>query len=92
MIAAAMMPVSDESASLLAGTPGLSQAVTLLDLAERIEVSPYAMITRAGRHLSPTASLFYEEIGRLIDGQAEGRSAARQGLAGHSGWQGGYPE
>ncbi|WP_193369647.1 LysR family transcriptional regulator [Pelagibius marinus] len=88
----AVVPVSDETGALLAGTPGLSPAVTLLDLAERIDVSPYAMITRAGRHLSPTASLFYEEIGRLIDDQAEGRVAARQGLAGHSGWQGGYPE
>lgn len=86
----AVVPVAEEAAALLAGPRGLTPAVAVLDLAEHIEISPYAMITRADRHLSPTATLFYEEIGHLIAGQGQG--AAQRGLAGHSGWQGGYPE
>lgn len=85
----AVVPVSRESARLLAVDSGLSHAIAVLDLAERIEISPYAMITRADRYLSPTATLFYEEIGALIAGQA---GAVPGGLTGHSGWQGGYPE
>jgi hypothetical protein len=63
-------------ARLIAGDQGLSHAVTTLDLAERIEISPYAMITRADRHLSPTAKLFYEEICGLIDRQSSLTPAA----------------
>lgn len=88
----AVVPVSEEVAQLLAGSPGLSPAVRPLDLAEHIEVSPYALITRVGRHLSPTASLFYEAIARFIDTRKLGSGTVHEGLAGHSGWQGGYPE
>ena len=87
----AVVPVSAEAARLLAADSGLTHAIAVLDLAERIEISPYAMITRADRHLSPTASLFYEEITGLIARQ--GTVPATPGdLVGHSGWQGGYPE
>jgi DNA-binding transcriptional LysR family regulator len=72
----AIAPVSAEVARLIAGDQGLSHAVTTLDLAERIEISPYAMITRADRHLSPTAKLFYEEICGLIDRQSSLTPAA----------------
>lgn len=63
----AIAPVAEEAAQLLAGEDGMSRAITVLDLAERIEISPYAMIARADRHLSPTARLFYEEICSLIE-------------------------
>ena len=88
----AVVPVSEEAARLLAADCGLTHAITVLDLAERIEISPYAMITRAGRHLSPSASLFYEEICGLIAAQEARHGARPRGLTGHSGWQGGYPE
>jgi hypothetical protein len=54
----------------------MTQAVGVLDLAERIEITPYAVITRAGRHLSPTARLFHAEICALIE---NGRGFARHG-------------
>jgi len=65
----AIAPVSEEAARLLAGARGLTPTVTMLDLAGHIEISPYAMITRVERHLSPTARLFYDEICALTDGQ-----------------------
>jgi len=64
----AIAPVAEEAARLLAGDSGMAPAVGVLDLAERIEITPYAVITRAGRHLSPTARLFHAEICALIDG------------------------
>ncbi|MGF1630821.1 MAG: LysR family transcriptional regulator [Kiloniellaceae bacterium] len=71
----AIAPVAEEAARLLAGERGMTRAITALDLAERIEITPYAMIARADRHLSPTARLFYEEICTLIEG---GRGFAPQ--------------
>jgi len=63
----AIAPVAVEAARLLVAEGGMSQAVTSLDLDERIEIPPYALIARADRHLSPTARLFYEEICTLIE-------------------------
>jgi hypothetical protein len=63
----AIAPVAEEVAFLLAGERGMTRAIAVLDLAERIEITPYAMIARADRHLSPTARLFYAEISRLIE-------------------------
>jgi hypothetical protein len=40
----------------------MTRAIAVLDLAERIEITPYAVITRADRHLSPTARLFHAKI------------------------------
>ena len=71
----AIAPVAEEAAWLLAGERGMTRSITALDLAERVEIPPYAMIARADRHLSPTARLFYEEICILIEG---GRGFAPQ--------------
>jgi DNA-binding transcriptional LysR family regulator len=71
----AIAPVAEEAAWLLAGERGMTRSIIALDLAERIEITPYAMIARADRHLSPTARLFYEEICILIEG---GRGFAPQ--------------
>jgi DNA-binding transcriptional LysR family regulator len=76
----AIAPVSEEAARLLAGRRGITGTVTLLDLAERIEISPYAMITRVDRHLSPTAKLFYEEICALVEGQGGRAASAAPGV------------
>lgn len=72
----AIAPVAEEAARLLAGDTGMAPAVGVLDLAERIEITPYAVITRAGRHLSPTARLFHAAICALIEG---GRGFAVEG-------------
>ena len=73
----AIAPVAEEVACLLAGEGGMSRAIAVLDPAERIEITPYAMIARADRHLSPTARLFYAEIARLIE---SGRGFAPRGV------------
>lgn len=72
----AIAPVAEEVAYLLAGEQGMTRAIAVLDPAERIEITPYAMIARAERHLSPTARLFYAEISRLIE---SGRGFAPRG-------------
>lgn len=74
----AIAPVAEEVAYLLAGERGMTRAIAVLDLAERIEITPYAMIARADRHLSPTAQLFYAEISRLIE---SGRGFAPRGAS-----------
>ena len=68
--------VAVEPARLLAGEHGMTRAIAVLDLAERIEITPYAVITRADRHLSPTVRLFHAEICSLIE---SGRDFACQG-------------
>jgi DNA-binding transcriptional LysR family regulator len=73
----AIAPMAEEAAYLLAGERGMTQAIAVLDLDERIEITPYAMIARADRHLSPTARLFYGEICKLIEG---GRGFAPRGV------------
>lgn len=74
----AIGPVAEEAARLLTGGRGMAPAAATLDLAERIEIPPYAVITRAGRHLSPTARLFYAEICALIEaGQGFAKLARR---------------
>lgn len=76
----AIAPVAEEAATLLAGERGMTRAIAALDLDERIEIMPYAMISRADRHLSPTAGLFYAEICALIErGRGFAPHAARRG-------------